>query len=97
MGWLSDLFGRKKSAKIAGDRLKFVLMHDRADITPQMMQDLKRDIVEVISKYMEVDANGIDFNLSKDINVSAIEVSIPVRGMKRGSQVMAQRVRQNLG
>ena len=96
MGWLTDWFRRKPTTgEIAADRLKFVLMHDRADITPEMMQHLRRDIVEVISRYMEVDSEGIDCNLSKDINVRAIEVSIPVKGMKRRSQVTSESVTRN--
>ena len=45
---------QKTSKEIAKDRLKVVLIHDRANISPEVMQALKNDIIEVISHYMDI-------------------------------------------
>ena len=50
MGWISDLFGKKKSKDRAHDRLKLVLMHDRSAISPEVMRMLQDEIVQVITK-----------------------------------------------
>ncbi len=95
MGILSSLFGRKDSKDTAKQRLKLVLMHDRSVISPEVLEMLRRDIVAVISKYLEVDAAGIDCKLSSEEDVSALSVSVPVNGMKRGSAVMAELAGRN--
>ena len=46
---------RKTSKEIAKDRLKVVLIHDRANISPEIMQAIKNDIIEVISHYVDID------------------------------------------
>ena len=48
---------QKTSKEIAKDRLKVVLIHDRANISPEVMQALKNDIIEVISHYMDINKN----------------------------------------
>ena len=55
---LMDLFKRKSSGDIAKDRLKLVLVSDRANCSPDVMEMIKNDIIQVISKYMEIDAEG---------------------------------------
>lgn len=89
MGILSMFFNKKKSKDTARDRLKIVLMHDRNDISPEIMEMLRRDIVQAISKYMEVD-ESVDCKLSNDEEVTALEVTVPVKGMKRGTKIMSE-------
>ena len=50
---------QKTSKEIAKDRLKVVLIHDRANISPEVMQALKNDIIELISHYMDINKNEI--------------------------------------
>ena len=50
---------QKTSKEIAKDRLKVVLIHDRANISPEVMQALKNDIIEVISHYMDINLSLI--------------------------------------
>ena len=66
MGFFSNLFGSNKSGKIARDRLQVVLMHDRSDISPEMMENLRKDIIEVIKNYVEIDKNRIELDLEKE-------------------------------
>ena len=73
---------QKTSKEIAKDRLKVVLIHDRANISPEVMQALKNDIIEVISHYMDINKNEIDISLENDDNSVALLANIPVNRIK---------------
>ena len=53
----------KQSKDIAKDRLKLVLIHDRGDFSQEKKEMIKEDLLEVLSKYMEVDASNIDISI----------------------------------
>ena len=57
---IMDLFKKKSSGNVAKDRLKLVLVSDRANCSSEMMEMMKRDIIEVISRYMDIDENHRD-------------------------------------
>ena len=68
MGFM-DFFKKKNSGNVAKDRLKLLLISDRADCSPDVMENIKNDIIQVISKYMEIDAEGLDIQI-KDLKHS---------------------------
>lgn len=57
-------FRRKSSCQIAKDRLKILLISDRVNCSPEMMELIKADIAKVISKYMKIDAENIEIQIS---------------------------------
>ena len=57
-----------KSKDIAKERLKLVLTHDRANVSPKYLDMIKDDIMKVMSDYMEIDEEGIDINLTRMAN-----------------------------
>ena len=59
------LFHKKKSKQIAKDRLKILLISDRVNCSPEMMELIKHDIALVISKYMKIDSDSMDIQISK--------------------------------
>jgi cell division topological specificity factor len=67
-------FKKKKSAKIAKDRLQIAIMSDRAASDFPFMEELKRDIIEVIKKYKGVSNIEIKKASDKDIEAISIEV-----------------------
>ena len=73
---------QKSSKEIAKDRLKVVLIHDRANISPEVMQALKNDIIEVISHYMDINKNEMEISLENDDNSVALLANIPVNRIK---------------
>ena len=77
---------QKTSKEIAKDRLKVVLIHDRANISPEVMQALKNDIVEVISHYMDINKNEMEISLENDDNSVALLANIPVNRIKNQSK-----------
>ena len=70
------LFRRKKSCEIAKDRLKILLISDRVNCSPEMMELIKADIVKVISKYMKIDTANMDIQISK--STPALYANIPI-------------------
>ena len=58
-------FIRKKSREIAKDRLKILLISDRVNCSPEMMEMIKNDIAKVISKYMKIDTQTMEIQISK--------------------------------
>lgn len=88
---LMDLFKKKNSGDIAKDRLKLLLVSDRANCSPDVMEMIKNDIIQVISKYMEIDAEGLDIQITQtesegnNGNVPALYANIPIKDMKHSN------------
>lgn len=83
-----DIFKRKNSSDVAKDRLKLLLVSDRANCTPELMEMIKNDIINVISKYMEIDAEGLDIQITQTESennngvVPALFANIPIKDLK---------------
>ena len=82
-----NLFSSKPSSKdLAKERLKLILIHDRASISPELLEKIKEEILAVISKYVEIDRSEIDVKMTKlddeDGNSPALIASIPIRNIK---------------
>lgn len=78
------LFGKSNRASkdIARERLRFVLIHDRANISPQFMEALRDDLIKVISNYMEINEREMEVTLTNDEASVALVANIPVQRMK---------------
>jgi len=75
MSLLDKIFGAKpKSANIAKDRLKIVLAHERVGASYPFMDELKREILEVVKKYISVK----DINIKKERNASIDMLEVEV-------------------
>lgn len=92
MDIFSFLSKRQPSKDVAKDRLKLVLIHDRANCSTQLLEMLKTDIIKVISNYMEIDDDGLDIQISQtpgDVsgeNVPMLCASIPIRNMRKAQK-----------
>lgn len=88
---LLDLFKKKNSGDVAKDRLKLLLVSDRANCSPEIMEMIKNDIIEVISKYMDIDAEGLDIQITQTESegnngtVPALFANIPIKELKHHS------------
>jgi len=85
LDFLLRVFGKDNvsSKNVAKERLRLVLVHDRADISPQLLESLKEDLIKVISNYMEIDEGALEVNLDTSDNTVALVANIPVVRMKR--------------
>ena len=80
---LMKIFGKKEpSGKVARNRLKVVLVHDRINISPEIMENMRNDIVKVISKYVDIDMNAMEMSLANDDDSVALVANISVSRMK---------------
>ena len=84
-----DFFKRKPSSgNVAKDRLKLVLVSDRANCSPELMEQIKNDIINVLTKYVEIDLEGLDIKISQTEldaeigSVPALFANIPIKDMK---------------
>lgn len=68
---------------MAKERLRLVLVHDRANVSPQLLQELKADLIKVISNYMEIDQEALEVSFENSENSVALIANIPVKSMKR--------------
>ena len=62
---IRNFFSRRKSREIAKDRLKILLISDRVNCSPEMMEMIKTDIAKVISKYMKIDTESMEIQITK--------------------------------
>jgi cell division topological specificity factor len=82
--WLSRLFGATEQSKDkAKERLRLVLVHDRAVLSPGLLDALREEMIHVLSKYMEIDEKGLEVNLNRSDESVALVANIPVRRVKR--------------
>ena len=86
MNFLARLFqmiGKQKSKETAIKRLQLVLIHDRTDISPETMENLRRDLIGVISNYLEIEEEKIELDLAKEERTGARGANTPSRTVKR--------------
>lgn len=78
--FLRNILGKEapRSKNIAKERLQLVLVHDRANISPHLLEDLKEDLIRVITNYMEIDENALEVQLNNDDQSVALVANIPV-------------------
>lgn len=94
---LFDLFKKNtNSGTVAKDRLKLVLVSDRAGCSPEIMEALKNDIIKVISKYMEIDTDNLNIQITQTESetnngyVPALCANIPIKDViKNGGRERA--------
>lgn len=82
----------KRSKSVAKERLKLVLVNDRASCSPGFLNMIKNDIVQVISNYVEIDELNLEVKVTKsrkdmdDAVTSALVANIPIRKIKEKSR-----------
>jgi cell division topological specificity factor len=75
--------GRKRSAKSAKERLQLVLIHDRTDLTPGDLEALKDEILTAISRYVDIDPDGVQIGVERDGREQRLLADIPLRSVAR--------------
>jgi cell division topological specificity factor len=78
-GWLERLTGKKtNSADQAKERLKLVLIHDRTDITPGQLEMMKNELLEVISRHVEIDPSTVRIDMAQEGREQRLIADIPI-------------------
>ncbi len=79
---LTGIFAAKADARSkdeAKQRLKLLLIHDQIDLSPAQLDKMKDEILEVIGRYCETDADDVTFDLRKQAEGVVLQSTIPVR------------------
>lgn len=72
---------------VACNRLKLVLMQDRTNLTPAIMDRMRKELIELLSKYVELDKELLDLNFEHEDNQMALMLSIPVIRAKNEEEI----------
>jgi cell division topological specificity factor len=80
---MNFLFGRKKSANSAKERLQLVLIHDRTDLTPSELEALKDDLIATISRHVDIDPAAVSINVAQEGRSQRLVADIPLRSAGR--------------
>ncbi len=81
--FLRRLFGQQGSSATAKERLRLVLMTDHLELAPEMIEQMKRELVDVISRHVEVDRERIEVNFERQDRTLALLANIPIVSVNR--------------
>lgn len=72
---------------IAKNRLRVVLMQDRTNLTPELLQRMRKELIELLSKYVEMDKEALELNFDQEGDQMALMLSIPVIRAKDEAEI----------
>jgi cell division topological specificity factor len=82
--FFEKLMGRKTtSADNAKERLKLVLIHDRTDISPAALEKMKDELIQVISRYIEIDPTAVNISMAQEGREQRLVADIPLQPTRR--------------
>ncbi len=81
---MAGLFNRilnrqPNSAYQAKERMKLVLVHDRSNLSPQALEQLKDELIEVISRYVNIDSEGTSVEIAQEGREQRLIADIPIK------------------
>ncbi len=84
------LIGKSGSKDAAKKRLKFALIYDKLEVSDDTLENLQRDIVEVISRYFEIDKASVKLDIQREDDFSALVVNTPILSARHHVQGASQ-------
>jgi cell division topological specificity factor len=80
---LDRLFPRSpNSRETVKQRLKLVLAHDRVDLSPELMERMRNEILAVVTRYVELDTESLELSLENDERLTILVANLPIRRVK---------------
>lgn len=88
LGFFRQTDKKEDNAKdIACNRLRVVLMQDRTNLTPELMEKMRQELIDLLSKYVEMDKEALELNFEQEGNQMALMLSIPVLRAKDEAEI----------
>lgn len=87
--WLLG-FNKGESREAATSRMKLMVIHDRSQLPPETLAKMKRELLEVMSKYLEVDPNEAECLIESRDRVASIVTNVPLKARGLEEEVPAQ-------
>lgn len=84
-----ELLENDPSKSVATNRLKLVLMQDRTNLTPKVLEQMRGEMIELLSKYLEMDKDMLELNFEQEGDQVALMLSIPVIRAKDEDEIEA--------
>jgi len=83
-GFVDRLLGRETpSADQAKERLKLVLVHDRTDLSPGFLDQLKDDLIQTISQHIEIDPSSVRIEMAQEGRQQRLIADIPIKSIQK--------------
>jgi cell division topological specificity factor len=87
MGIFSGFGNKQRPKDVAKDRLRLILIHDRGDIPTETIDKMRNEILEVLSKYIEIEAEDVEIAVTKSDIIegdvaSSLVANIPIKGVR---------------
>jgi len=78
-----------ESKTVAVNRMKLVLMQDRTNLTPYLLERMRGEMIDVLAKYVEMDKEALELNFEQEGDQMALMLSIPVLRAKEEDEIQA--------
>ena len=72
------------SASTARERLQLVLAHDRSDLSTELLDQMRKEILEVVAKYVEIDVDEGAVSLETEDRMTALVANLPIKRTMTG-------------
>ncbi len=89
LGLFGQAVPKEDSKDVAVNRLRLVLMQDRTNLSPEILQRMRKELIELLSKYVELDKEALELNFEQEGEQMALMLSIPVIRAKDEAEIEA--------
>ena len=83
------------SASTARERLQLVLAHDRSDLSAELLDQMRKEILDVVAKYVEIDVNEGAVSLETEDRMTALVANLPIKRTMTGQIKLKETMNQS--
>src|SRR5579875_644665 len=73
---------RPRPGELAKERLKVVLVQDRVKVNPELLEQIKADLLRVISERLEVDEQHVEITMTREDRWDKLQAAVPIKRQK---------------